>query len=52
MTPGEYDAQGRITMSDTTALEANGIVDFPYGNGHGERVEFQLGERVGSPVTY
>jgi len=52
LTYQSYDGGGRITISDTTRLQANGFVDFPSGGGHGTKSGYRSGEPVGPDSTY
>lgn len=47
-----YDGGGRITISDTTHLRAEGYVDFPTGDGHGHVLKYSVGAPAGRDSTY
>jgi hypothetical protein len=47
-----YDGGGRITLSDTTHFRADGVVDFPTGDGHGHAMKYRFGDPVGRDSTY
>jgi hypothetical protein len=47
-----YDGGGRITISDTTHLRAEGPVDFPSGDGHGHVLKYSVGTPAGRDSTY
>lgn len=47
-----YDGGGRITLSDTTHLRAEGFMDFPSGDGHGHLQRYSAGAPVGRDSTY
>ena len=56
--PGEnltfraYDGMGLISMSDTSWLQAQDTVDFPFGDGHGKRIKFNAGKALEPETTY
>ena len=47
-TISEYDFYNgtSIVVSDDSRLEPHGWVDYPFGDGHGKRVRYALGERL------
>lgn len=47
-----YDGGGRITISDTTHLRAEGYVDFPTGDGHGRLLKYSVGTPAGRDSLY
>lgn len=47
-----YDGGGTITLSDTTHLRAEGLLDFPSGDGHGRVLRFRAGAPAGRDSTY
>jgi hypothetical protein len=47
-----YDGGGRITISDTTHLRAEGYVDFPTGDGHGHVLKYSVGAPAGRDSIY